>query len=114
MCIGIPMQVVERDADGDFAECVVETADVMRERLDMRLIGAQAEGTWVLAFNSAARRVLDADEAARIRDALAALRGALDGSLDAGSGAFDALFADLVDREPALPEHLRPVAAPPV
>lgn len=116
MCIGVPMCVVACDADGDFAECAAAAdGDVgaARERLDMRLVGAQPEGTWVLAFHGAARRVLDADEAARIGDALAALQGALDGSLDAGSGAFDALFADLVDREPTLPDHLRPSAAPP-
>lgn len=107
MCIGVPLQVVAVEADGDFATC----ADgALRERLDMRLVGAQPPGAWVLAFHGAARRVLDADEAARIRDALAALQGALDGSLDAEAGAFDALFADLVEREPMLPAHLRPSA----
>jgi hydrogenase expression/formation protein HypC len=107
MCIGVPLQVIEVELDGDFATC----ADgPLRERLDMRLIGAQPAGAWVLAFHGAARRVLDADEAARIRDALTALQGALDGSLEADPGAFDALFSDLVGREPVLPAHLRPPA----
>ena len=107
MCIGVPLQVIDVELDGDFATCADDTT---RERLDMRLVGTQPTGAWVLAFHGAARRVLDADEAARIRDALTALQGALDGSLDADAGAFDALFADLVDREPALPAHLRPPA----
>jgi hydrogenase expression/formation protein HypC len=107
MCIGVPLRVIDVEVGSDFATC----ADgAICERLDMRLIGAQPPGAWVLAFHGAARRVLDADEASRIRDALTALQGALDGSLDADAdaGAFDALFADLVEREPALPAHLRP------
>lgn len=107
MCIGVPLQVVAVEADGDFATC---GDGALRERLDMRLVGTQPAGAWVLSFHGTARRVLDADEAARIRDALVALQGALDDSLDAESGAFDALFADLVDREPTLPAHLRPPA----
>lgn len=101
MCIGIPLQVRRLDADGDFALCGDGSTE---ERLDLRLVGAQPEGTWVLAFNGAARRVLDAVEAAQIRSALQALEAALQGRTEG----FDALFADLVDREPQLPEHLRP------
>lgn len=105
MCIGIAMQVTHSEAGGLFAEC----ADGQRrERLDMRLIGAQPVGTWVLAFLGAARRVLDAEEAAQIRSALLALEGALRGDDPAS---FDLLFADLTQREPQLPAHLRPPAA---
>jgi len=100
MCIGIPLQVESTDADGLFALC---GDGLRRERLDLRLIGAQPAGTWVLSFNGAARRVLDADEAARIRDALRALDAALAGDV----GQVDALFADLIARKPQLPAHLR-------
>lgn len=105
MCIGIPRQVIAPDADGDgrgdFALCGDDAAPV---RLDMRLVGAQPVGTWVLDFNGAARRVLDANEAAQIRDALVALDAALRGD----TAGIDAMFADLIGREPQLPEHLRP------
>ena len=47
-------------------------------------------------------RVLDADEAAQTNDALDALAAVLAGDTDV-----DAHFADLVDREPSFPPHLR-------
>lgn len=102
MCIGMPMQVVE--PDGSFAWC---EADRQRERLDMMLVGEQPAGTWVLAFHGAARQVLGEREAAQARAARRALAAVLDG--DAG---IDDCFADLVDRVPELPAHLRPIAAP--
>lgn len=104
MCIGIPLQVLQIEADGDYALC---GDGEQQERIDLRLVGAQPAGAWVLAFNGAARRVLDAAEAAQIRSALQALSAALQGQTEG----FDALFADLVGREPQLPEHLRPAAA---
>jgi len=73
-----------------------------RQRLDLILVGEQAPETWVLAFRGAAVRVLTATEATQINAALDALDLAL-----AGGDAFDAYFADLVDHEPQLPEHLR-------
>ncbi len=101
MCIGIPMQVVSGDAL--FAECErVSLQGTERERLDMRLVGALPAGSWVLAFHGAARRVLEAQEAAQMTDALHALHAALEGDGDR----IDALFADLIDREPQLPPHL--------
>lgn len=109
MCIGLPMRV--ESIDGMVAVAVSEAAGgaVERHSLDMLIVGSQPPGTWVLAFCGAARRVLDEREARQILDALAALGIALDA--DAGTPpeqAFDALFADLVDRAPQLPEHLRP------
>jgi hydrogenase expression/formation protein HypC len=110
MCIGVPMRiesvdgmvaVATSDADGNATE---------RHRLDMLIVGPQPPGTWVLAFHGAARRVLDEAEARQILDALSALAIALDadGEPDARQGAaLDALFADLVERAPQLPEHLR-------
>jgi hydrogenase assembly chaperone HypC/HupF len=97
MCIGVPLQVVE--PAGDFAWC---ESGAERERLDMRLIGAQAIGTWVLGFAGAARQVLSAQDAAQARAGRQALAAVLSGSTDV-----DAFFADLIGREPTLPDHLR-------
>lgn len=108
MCIGVPMRI--QSGDGLVAVALSETAGgaVERHTLDMMIVGSQPPGTWVLAFHGAARRVLDPLEARQILDALAALAVALDGD---GQGpqqtVLDALFADLVDRAPQLPAHLR-------
>jgi hydrogenase expression/formation protein HypC len=107
MCIGIPLQVETVGDDGLFAEC---GDGVRRERLDLRLVGAQPPGTWVLAFNGAARRVLEAGEATQIRAALRALDEVLNGD----ASQVDVLFADLIGREPQLPAHLRPPAPTPI
>ena len=97
MCIGVPMQLV---ADGTVrAECVGRS---QRETLDLMLVGPQPAGTWVLAFRGAAMRVITADEARQTDGALDALQAVLD-----GDGNVDAHFADLVDREPVLPDHLK-------
>ena len=56
----------------------------------------------MLTFQGTALRVLDADEAAQTNAALDALATVLAGGTDV-----DAYFADLVDREPELPAHLR-------
>lgn len=98
MCIGVPLQVVQ--TEGCFAWC---ECGGQRERLDMRLVGAQREGTWVLGFHGAARQVLDEHEAARAVAGRRALAAVL-----AGETGIDGFFADLVDRTPPLPEHLRP------
>ena len=100
MCIGIPLQVV--NGDDHAAECA---AGERRERLNMLMVGAQPPGTWVLAFQGSALRVMTEDEALQTRAALAALEAALAG--DATPQAFDHCFADLVQREPQLPPHLR-------
>lgn len=96
MCIGVPMRVIE--ADGCFAWCA---AGSQRERVDMQLVGDQAEGTWVLAFHGAARQVLSEREAAQATAGRQALAAAL-----SGDGCIDDFFADLVAREPELPAHL--------
>lgn len=97
MCIGIPMEVLE--AGVEFARC--RRRDGREDPIDMRLVGPQPVGQWVLTFMGAARSLLDADEAARVDDALVALEAALRGD------SIDHLFADLIDREPQLPPHLR-------
>jgi len=98
MCIGLPMQVIE--ADGIFAWC---EAGAERERLDMRLVGDQPVGTWVLGFHGAARQVLGEEEATHARAARQALAAVL-----SGDGRIDDFFADLIGREPELPAHLLP------
>ncbi len=106
MCIGAPLQVVTV-ADGPQAWCVDPHAgNDQGEWLDMSLVGAQPPGTWVLAFQGAARHVMDAESAAQARAGRQALAAAMRGG--AGSAAeIDALFADLVGRTPELPSHLR-------
>lgn len=97
MCIGIPMRVIE--VNGLMARCRGRGSE---RWLDLSLVGDQVPGTWLLAFIDAAREVLEADSAARINAALDALEAALDGATD-----LSAYFADLVERPPQLPEHLR-------
>lgn len=98
MCIGIPLRVVDSDDQSALCE-----ADGRSERLNVLLIGAQPPGTWVLAFQGSAIRVLSADEAEQTRSALAALDAARAGTAD-----LDRFFADLNNREPTLPPHLQP------
>jgi hydrogenase expression/formation protein HypC len=97
MCVGIPMQVVE--CDGLMALC---TGRYGTRLLNLGLIGEQVPGTWLLAFLDSARECLDPDAAARINAALDGLEAVMNGESDIGSH-----FADLIDREPQLPEHLR-------
>ena len=96
MCVGVPMRIVEGDEVS--ALCV---RDEDSRRVSMLLIGAQEPGTQVLVHIDTAIRALDAQEARLIDDALRGLDAALRGE------SFDRLFADLIDREPQLPEHLR-------
>ncbi|MEO8676047.1 MAG: HypC/HybG/HupF family hydrogenase formation chaperone [Casimicrobiaceae bacterium] len=97
MCIGIPMQVL---TTGEyFAVCAGRGE---RQRLDVRLIGPAPPDTWVLAFQGTAVRILSAVEAAQTNAALDALD-----ALRSGTGDIDAHFADLVGREPQLPDHLK-------
>ncbi|MDQ0354273.1 hydrogenase expression/formation protein HypC [Rhodoplanes tepidamans] len=76
------------------------------EIVSLLLVGPQPVGTPVLVHLGTAVRVLDPDEARRIDDALDGVAAALAG------GAFEHLFADLIDREPALPAHLVAAADP--
>lgn len=98
MCIGLPLRVVE--AQGNLAWC---EADGHGERLDMMLVGEQPVGTWVLGFLGAARQVLTDEEAAQARAGRQALAAVLRGDADV-----DQFFADLMNRAPELPAHLRP------
>jgi len=100
MCLGIPMQVL--DARGHEALCHGRGET---RRVSTVLIDPPPVGSWVLVHLDTARQGLTAEEAATIDKALDALDTALAG------GSVDHLFADLVDREPQLPPHLRPATA---
>ena len=69
--------------------------------VDMLLVGEQEVGSWVLVFLGAAREVLDEATAFQISDALLAVESVMQ-----GEAPDEALFADLIDREPQLPEFL--------
>lgn len=97
MCIGTPMRIVV--ANGAIAQCEGRGRS---ERVDLALVGDQPVGTWILAHAGSAVRTLTAAEAAATSAALDALEAAI-----AGEANFDAYFADLVDREPLLPAHLK-------
>lgn len=99
MCLAVPMQVQEMR--GMRALCTA--ADGTSESIDTTLVGPLAAGAWVLCFLGAAREVVSQERALAVRAALGALASAMRGD----TGAIDAAFADLVGREPQLPEFLR-------
>ena len=72
-----------------------------QHQISMLLIGPQPLGTKVLTHLGAAVRVLDELESRQIDDALDAVEAALRGEN------VDHLFADLVGREPELPDFLQ-------
>lgn len=76
--------------------------------IDLALVGPVEPGQWVMTFLDAARSLLTEDEAARSTAALDALAAVLAGAEDVS-----AYFADLVDREPQLPDFLRPADGKP-
>lgn len=96
MCLGVPMTVIESD---ELSALCARGDD--RRRVSMLLIGAQPVGAKVLVHIDSAVRVLDDVEAALIDQALNGLEAALRGE------DFESAFADLINREPQLPEHLR-------
>ncbi|PDT36626.1 MULTISPECIES: HypC/HybG/HupF family hydrogenase formation chaperone [Sinorhizobium] len=96
MCIAIPMRIVT--ANEFVAQCERHGAIAT---ISLLLVGPQPTGTHLLTHLGSAIRVLDADEARAIDDALAGLVEASEGR------AFEPLFADLISREPELPPHLR-------
>lgn len=70
-------------------------------QVDTTLVGEVAVGDWLLVYKGAAREQLEPERALQIQQALAALVAIQQGE------AFEHLFADLIEREPQLPEHLR-------
>lgn len=104
MCMAIPMQVVEVLDGGVRARCQGRGGAA---EVDTLITGPVEAGQWVLTFLGSAREVVSAEQARRINDALDALEAVLGG----GPVDLDAAFADLIDREPQLPEHLRGLAS---
>lgn len=100
MCLGIPAQVIS----GNDFHALCDTRHGVRQ-IDLLLVGPQAAGTWLLCFLDAAREVIDADYAQRVNAALDGLEAVMAGTSDVSQH-----FADLIDRVPELPAHLREVA----
>ncbi|MGO9171365.1 MAG: HypC/HybG/HupF family hydrogenase formation chaperone [Rhodomicrobium sp.] len=98
MCVGLPMQIIEPGPRRALCSFDGETREI-----DMALVGEQPAGSWVLVFLDSAREVITAGDAAKIGDALKALALVM-----RGETSVDHLFADLIGREPELPEHLKP------
>lgn len=102
MCLGIPMQVLE--IEGVFAWCDGRHG---RRRINTMLLDDVVPGQWLLTFLDAAREAIDAERARTIDAALDALE-----MVAAGDANFERCFADLIDREPQLPDHLRKDKSP--
>jgi hydrogenase expression/formation protein HypC len=100
MCLGVPMAVVSATP----GEALCEVDGSLRVVSTMLIDGAVATGDLLLIHADTAIRRLDAEEARLISNALRAVLAASAGQ------AYDHLIADLVDREPPLPEHLKSLA----
>ncbi|MBB4314437.1 hydrogenase expression/formation protein HypC [Roseospira marina] len=90
------MRVVE--IHGSVASCSSREG---RRAVSLALIDPPPLGSWVLVHRDTAHMTLTADEARLIDLALDGVEAARRG------GSVDPLFADLVEREPTLPPHLR-------
>lgn len=75
--------------------------------INTMLVGQVEVGQWLLTFLDAGREVIDAERAALVNAALDGLQALTDG----GEVDLDVFFADLANRQPALPEFLRKDAA---
>lgn len=102
MCVGLPYRIEE--AGFGFARATGRNGDAT---IDTRLVGAVEPGEWVLTFLGAAREKISEAEARQIENALEAVGRAMAGETD-----LDHLFADLVGRQPQLPDHLHGHATP--
>ena len=107
MCIGVPLRVKSIQPSGAALCGTADSGDQPRA-VDVSLLGAPpTPGDWLLAHVNLAIRALDAHEARQISDALQAVSAAAAGQ------PFEHLLADLIEREPELPEHLRSAIAEP-
>jgi hydrogenase expression/formation protein HypC len=104
MCIGTPLQVQSVPSWG-IALCKPTNADEAPQRVETSLLEHPPRpGDWMLVHANIAIRMLETGEAQQIGDALLAVSRAAAGE------PFEYLLADLIDREPQLPEHLRATA----
>lgn len=99
MCMATPMQVLR--LEGTTAWCL--DRDGAEMPIDTLLVGDVQPGQWLLTFLGAARELVSAEQAERVANALGALESALAGD----ASQIDLAFADLINREPELPEFLR-------
>lgn len=99
MCVAIPMQVIR--SSETMAWCLDRNGAEVA--IDTLMTGPVVPGQWLLTFLGGAREVVSTEDAKRISDALDGLQSALDGDLQG----VDAAFADLIGREPQLPDFLR-------
>jgi hydrogenase assembly chaperone HypC/HupF len=91
------MQVIE--VEEMFAWCGGRNG---RCQINTMLLDEIKPGDWLLTFLESAREIIDAGRAEMILAALDALERVV-----AGQTNFDDCFADLIGREPPLPEFLR-------
>jgi hydrogenase expression/formation protein HypC len=98
MCLGIPMLVME--AHENSALCEGRNG---RQVINTMLLGQVEVGQWLMTFLDAGRELIDAERAALVNAALDGLQAVSEG----GEVNLDLFFADLVNREPTLPEFLR-------
>lgn len=106
MCIGLPMQI--KETGFGYAKC--EGMGIKRD-VDTLLVGDLPIDTWVLVFLNSAREVLTEENAAKITDAVTAINLVMDNNGQISEQGLknqeiDALFADLIDREPEKPASL--------
>jgi len=73
-----------------------------QRHVNLALVGEVCEGSWVLVHLDIAREVIAVERVDEINRALDAVEQAMNGEFEAD------LFDDLLDREPQLPEFLRP------
>ena len=100
MCIGLPYQVIQKEAHRALCQRGNE-----QRWIDTSLVGEIAQGDWLLVFLEAAREVISAERAQQVEEAVSAIEQVMSGQdVD-----IEACFADLTQREPELPEHLKPL-----
>jgi hydrogenase expression/formation protein HypC len=100
MCLGIPMEIISMDSLA--ARC---RAGGEVHLVDLSLLPEAQPGDHVLTFLGTGRRLLDAQEARLIAQALDAVAAAMNGQ----AADIEHAFADLIGREPTLPAHLAPL-----
>lgn len=84
MCIGMPMQVIATEPGHAWCEGRGE-----RRRVNTALVGAVADGDWLLVFLNDARERIDADRAAEVNAALDLVLGAIQGQDASGDAGFE-------------------------
>ena len=104
MCVGTPLQIISIAGSG-LAQCRDGAGEIYAGSIQTQLLDVPpCAGDWILVHIDTAIRALEPGEAQLIANALEALQRAADGE------PFEHLIADLVDREPELPAHLRGVS----